>query len=312
MAKTLNEFKKEFEAIKKLAHESVETIEAADHNLDTHRDHLNEQFPALGLRIHALRDAGQVGTKIEDFMGDKELAVMVKELSNRRETAKKTALEAAHARTVGYKPVTQRLNALEKAITDEIAARGKKTTGTVLNLNQSVKEMTPLLNDVKAYRKHADIQAIVNDAGSMAPAQFDRLYTLLLTKELNKSKDEAVKAEQLMLKKQKLNDKVMKGAFSKANAAYAELDKQAKLAKTAQLAKDITALAAAKKAGAAALVKIDLVVKPYKDLLKDPEIIKTLSNSPDKPGIDKNAKALFDLKDHAKNLLGEIESRRLV
>jgi hypothetical protein len=312
MAKTLNEFKKEFEAIKKLTADSAPELQSLGNNLGTHRDYLREHFPALGLRIHALRDGGNPGTTIQEFMGDKEVALMVKELSNRRETAKKEAVKAGRLRTSAVRPVRTRTKALEKAVTDEIAARKKLTSSKALGLNQSVKEMEPLLAQIKAFKQTADYEFIASVPKHEEPGQYDRQYASMLNEELTKSKDVAVKAEQLMLKKQKLADKNLKLAGIKAKAAALELNNQAKLAQAAHKAKDVPALAAAKKAGAAALTKLKAIVDPYQALMKDSEIIDSLSHSPEQPAIDKGTQALFHLLSEGESTLEDIQSRRMV
>ncbi len=312
MAKTLQEFKKEFEAVKKEVASNVDEMESLEHNLDQHRELLVEGFKALGIRIHELRDAGTVGTKIEDFQADKEVAVMVKELANRREMAKKDALRGQEIHTKAYKPILARMKALQDGLTAEIADRKKKFSSKTLGINQSVKEMEPLLAEVTKYVKggNKDYEAIVNYGGGYPPAQFERLYDKLLDEELKKSKAVALSDQQQMLMKQALNVKNMQSSFNKAKLQYAEVVKQAKLAKDAHQARNVQGLSDAKKASDAAMTAIETLVEPYEKAMKDSKIVDIVQHSPEKGAIEKGVAALFEVKSRAKEQVEEIQARR--
>ena len=142
MAKTLNEFKKEFEAIKQLTTTSAAELQAIEHNRGTHKAYLKEHFPALGVRRHALRDTGTPGTTLPAFMGDKTVAPMVKELANRREALKKLAVEAGHLRTTAVLPVKARTKALETNLAAEMATRQKLASSKLLGLINQFRRWT--------------------------------------------------------------------------------------------------------------------------------------------------------------------------
>ncbi len=298
MAKTLIAFKKEFEDLKKLAASDADEMESLDHNLDQHREIMREGFKALGVRIHELRDAGMAGTKIEDFMGDKEAATMVRELITRRDTAKKDGLTAQTVQNTKFKPLLERMEALIDGLNREIADRKKKFSSKTLGINQSVKEMEPLLAEVTKYTRggNADYAFIHAYNGSIPPSQFDRLYNSLLTEELNKSRAEALSAQEQMLLQQQLNDKVMKANNSRARAALVEVTKQAKAAQEAQKAHNAEALATAQKATAAANIKITAILTPYEKAEKDARLMDVLQHSPDGPGVLKGLASLKQIK----------------
>jgi hypothetical protein len=312
MAKTLALFKKEFEDLKKLASTSVEEIGSLDHNMNHYQQMLNEGFKEVGLRIHALRDAGTPGTKIEDFMGDREMAVMIKELSGYRDSGKQAALKAKAIRDTQFKAIRTRMQALQDGLTTEIADRKKKFASKTLGINQSVKEMDPLLAEVTTYAgRNPDYELIRHDPGSYTAAQFDRQYAGLLAEELSKSKAVALSDQQQMLLKQSLAVRTLELNLSKARAAYAEVAKQAKLAQTAQKARDIQGLARAKQAAAAGLAKTEAVIAPYEKVAKDAKLMDVLKHSPDGGAVLKNLAALHTVGVQAHSEAEEAEGRRL-
>jgi len=301
MAKTLAAFKKEFEDLKKLVASDADEMQSLDHNLDQHREIMGEGFKALGVRIHELRDTGMPGTRIEDFMRDQEAATMVRELTARRDTAKKDALHAQTVHNTKFKPLLARMNALIEGLNQEIADRKKKFSSKTLGINQSVKEMEPLLAEVTSYTRggNADYSYIHDYNGGYPPAQFDRLYTTLLTEELNKSRAEALSAQEQMLLKQQLNDKVIKMNIAKARAALAEVTRQAKLGQDAQKTHNAQALATAQKATAAANIKITAVLTPYEKAEKDAKLMDVLRHSPDGQDVLKGLTSLKQMKTQA-------------
>ncbi|MEO6062182.1 MAG: hypothetical protein ABIQ99_09605 [Thermoflexales bacterium] len=313
MAKTHAEFRKTFDDIKKLAGPNVAKMTTTVNNLGKHREYMTEHFPALGVRIQALRKAGRGGDSIDSFMVDKEAHAMFKELLDRRETARKTAKEAELISSSVFGPMVTKIAALEKAVTAEIAERKKKVSSKVLGMNQSVKEMEPLLAEIKLFKQGPDYKYAENERGS--GKRVERVGTLfddLLAEQMTQTSAESLKGERLMLQMQKLNDKVMKQANSKAAAAYVAMGKQDQAARTAHRAKDVPALAAAKTAAGIAMAQIDAVVKPYQAIMKDPDVINGLSQALDKPAVDKAFKSLVDTRTRAESLLGDIEALRMV
>src|SRR5262249_5354484 len=161
--------------------------------------------------------------------------------------------------------VKQRRDTLEANITQEIAARRSKVSSKVLGLNQSVKEMDPLLAQVKSYKQDSNYKAAISTAPVGAAGSTTALYTRLMAEALAKSETESAEEEKLDKQKQQFNDRLMKTAIARANTALKKLQEQATAAKSAHLAKDINGLAAAKKAGAQAMAQINANVKPYQD-----------------------------------------------
>jgi hypothetical protein len=310
MAKTLKEFQTEFAAIKKDTHEVVEAYDEIENNIGAILEQMTEAFKVLGARIGELRTQGQAGTDLAAYMADREVAGFVQELQRRRDTGKKTAAAGVALYNTKIKGLRKRLRTLQQAIEGEIAARQKKNTSKTLGLNQSVKEMGPLL-DVKAYFRNNEFLQVANYPEPIPAKQFDNVYEDLLTEQLNKSAKQVKKDEKLEAAKQKLNDKVLGNAERKVAAFVLALRKQNKLAGTAQKLKDLNGLSRAKTIGGQAYQGLVAVVEPYEKIMASKSIKAMLAHSPDEPRIAASTKKLFDYKTKAKDDLEELNARTL-
>ncbi|MCC7360778.1 MAG: hypothetical protein IT317_14950 [Anaerolineales bacterium] len=311
MAKTLKEFQTEFAQIKKDTHAVVEDYDEIENNIGAILEQMTEAFKVLGARIGELRAQGQTGNDLAGYMADREVASYAQELQRRRDTGKKTAAAGVALYTTKIKGLRKRLRTLREAIEGEISAREKKNSSKMLGLNQSVKEMKPLLDDVKAYFRNDEFLQVANYPEPIPAKQFDNVYEDLLTEQLNKTAKQVKKDEKLEAAKQRLNDKVLGNAERKAAGFVLALRKQNKLAGTAQKLKDINGLTRAKTIGGQAYQGLVAVVEPYEKIMASKSIKAMLAHSPDEPRIAASTKKLFDYKDRAKDDLDELNARSL-
>jgi hypothetical protein len=310
MAKTLQELKKEFEAIKKEMPTLADKIQSNDNNLNQHRDMLNDNFEQLGPRIHELRDGGVQGTKIEAFMHDREIAVMIKELSNRRETAKATAKINQALVAKDLAALKKRISTLQETLAAEIKTRKGKASSAKLGLNQSWKEMEPLEAEVKKWvNSNADYEWAKNYNGTFGPDQFDRLYTLMLTKEMNKSKAVVLNTFQQMMQTQMLNVKNLQRKFTEARSLYNEIDAAAKTGKQAHASRNIQTLSSAKRDASTALDKLKEIVDPYNQAMNDAKIKDLVDHSADKGKIQQGVSGMLTMLQKAQEMEGELRAR---
>ncbi len=313
MAKTLQEFKKEFETLKKIMPPLVDKVESNENNLNQFRELLVDGFKQLGVEIHRLRDAGTPGTKIENFMHDREVAVMVKELQGIRDRAKKAATETKNIHDNDFKPIKKRMATLQENLADEIAARKKKFSSQKLGVNQSVKEMEPLAAEISKFVKggNKDFEFVVNFMGSYPPDQFERLYNELLAEELTKSKAVSLNAFQQMMQQQMLNVKNLQKNFMKTKSAYQAVTKAVAEGKAAHIARNPLSLGAAKRDGAEAFKALNELVEPYEKAVNDAKIKDLLAHSQDKSSIEKGVGGMREMLSKAKQAMEELEGRVL-
>lgn len=311
MAKALAEFKKEFDDIKKIVPPTVTEIESLVNNLKKHNDDLREGVEMLGVQVQHLRHSGVAGTKIEDYMGQPGINASVRELQQRRDEAKQVAQKLNLLRAQKCKPTVARVKTLITGLTAEIAARKKAVSSKALGLNQSVKEMEPLLTLVTQYSK-TDVNYKFLNAyqGANEPAHYDKVYKEAIQDELDKTRNEVLAVEGDKLFLQLFNDRVANTNLSKAQTALKELLRQGQLAQAAQKARDVPALAGAKKAGAAAMKTIETIAAPYQKGWKDKELAAMIKK--DSPKSAKSVESLLSLVHQAEGELDVIEGRRMV
>ncbi len=313
MAETLAEFGREFAALQKQVAAAADEGENLEHNLGQHRELMVEGFKALGLRIHELRDAGAQGSKLPDFMTDREVVVMVRELNRHRQAAKKDAARAVQLEASDYLAITRRMAALRAGLTAVANTRGAKFSNKILRINRSAPALTALQAEVEAYAKggNADYEFIANHTGSYAPDWYDGLYNDLLEEELAKSKAVALSSEQQNLAKRLLDLKLMATTQNKAKTVYVEAQKQARLAEQAANARKGQALSDTRKAADEAWQKIQALVDPYAEAMRDAKILVILSHSPDEAQVKERYRALVNIKSLVKAEVDEIKARRI-
>ena len=71
MAKTLENFKKEYQGLEEKALKYIHSFGQFETSNNNARSFINSGAVELGLRVQVLKDKGATGTKIEDFIGDK-------------------------------------------------------------------------------------------------------------------------------------------------------------------------------------------------------------------------------------------------
>jgi hypothetical protein len=313
MAKTLAEFKKEFTDLKTIVAKTGDEIGELEHNLEAFREHMLEGFNVLGARIAELRSQGQTGDKLDDYTGDGQVKSFVAELVRRREAAKVAATRADAIHKQVRPAILKRIEDLHDAVTTEISAREKKFSSKALGLNQSVKEMKPLKDELDKYKAgNSDVTTIFNFKGTYSVAQFDRLYTSLLAEQLAKTAKQVRTLEKDSQVTQALNDKIMKRVNIRAKTLAVMVAKQAKLGQAAHKAKDVPALSAAKTEAAKALSQLKELVAPYEKLMKNSKVQARLAHSPDKPLIDASYKTMLETQAHAEEDNEMLRARKMV
>jgi hypothetical protein len=311
MAKALAEFKKEFEDIKKLVPPLKTEIESLTNNLKKHADDMHEGVEALGVEVAKLRHAGVPGRTLDDFMGQPGINPMVRELQQRRDAAKQVAAKLNDIRARQVKPIIARVKALITGLTTEIAARNKAVSSKALGLNQSVKEMEPLLTAVTSYSKTDVHYKFINAyQGANEPAHYDKVYTEAIQEELDKSHGEVMAVESDKLFLQLFNDRVTTHTLGQATTAMKELNRQSELARAAQKARDINALAGAKKAAGAAMHTITTLAAPYEKGWKDRELVEKVKK--EAPKSARAVQDLLNLVSQAESELGVINGRTMI
>src|SRR5271156_3269740 len=126
MAKQLEQFKKNFEAIKHTltAGELEVTKEKTNRGpLDTQ---LEQHAKEIGRRVHVLRQAGKAGTKIDDFKSDAEVKKLLDDIDHGLTQIGAVNQRVKTLETGEWQTLNTNYTKLVTDLTAEIAARKKE------------------------------------------------------------------------------------------------------------------------------------------------------------------------------------------
>jgi hypothetical protein len=268
MPKTLEVFKKEFDAIKKEFDACDEETDNSGH-LRGHHDAMIEQGArAVGERVRALRQAGKAGASLDDFKDDPEVKRALAEIEL-HVTGIDT--EMARLRTLSAGPwrkTLTRYTTLEKDLVTEIAAR-KKELSTKAGLgNKSLPEMEKMLVAVKnpndMYKQFKNMRDYTTNTPSYQdPTKHRKERDRYLAVELAKSKDKALSEAQAELFERLLVDRNFNKYTNRVRALSEGIQKAVVDGKAALAARDSAALTSAQASGSKQLKELEDIVTQY-------------------------------------------------
>jgi len=281
MAKSLEAFKIEFEAIKKEFAACEKETDDSGHQRGHHDAMIEQGARVVGDRVRELRESGAPGTTVDDFKNDPEVKTALAEVELHitaidKELARMRALSAGP----WHKTLT-RYTTLEKDLVAEIAARKKETT-TKLGLgNKSLPAMEALLKELKnpttMYREFK----LMRDYTTTTPAfknkdAHRKERDGYLAVELAKSKDKALSQAQAELFERLLVDRNFTKYTSRVKILYDGVQKAVADGRTALTARDANALTAAQVSGSKQMKELENIVTQYvqaRQQIGDPAIL---------------------------------------
>ena len=204
MPKTLEVFKKEYDAIKKEFDACDEQTDNSGHVRGHHDAMIEQGARVIGDRVRELRQAGKHGATVDDFKTDSEVKQALAEIDLHlkgidQELARMRALSA----NSWHKTLT-RYTTLEKDLVAEIAARKKQLSTKVGLGNKSLPDMEKLLRDLKNPTGMYKQFKLMRDYTTTTPAfknpdTYRKDRDRYLATELAKSKDKATSEAQAEL-----------------------------------------------------------------------------------------------------------------
>jgi hypothetical protein len=254
-------------------------------------------FKLLGLRLRELMDSGHAGAKIEDFMGDREVFARVRELTGHRDACKTDTADAFHHQTIAKGELEHRLAVLTAGLEGQIGTREQKFSSKVLRINQSVRQMGPLLQEVKRYAQNsADIKAL-DQAPDIATANsYDLAYTTQMSTTISKAKALALTPEQQKLARRLIDPKVLATTYKNAKVIYDEVVRAATKADQAKAARKAQGLSEARAAAKKAVTGVKALVDPYDEALKDARVAEYVEKLPRSSTIKKSVANLLEVQ----------------
>jgi len=297
MADTLAQFQREFNDIKALAHSDVAEQKTLLLSIRTHGMQLESGFKLLGLRLRELIDEGHPSATIDDFMDDREVVDHVHELTHHRETLKANTTAVLHKQIIAKNELSHRLAVLTSELNNQIEVRGGKFSSKALRVNQSVKQMGPLLQEAKRYEANsADLKALADAPDIPTANSYDPAYAALMTTTLSKAKVVALKPEQQQLAKRLVDTRVLATSYKNAKVIYDEVVRQATKADQAKLARKAQGLSEARAAAQKAVTSVKALVEPYTEAIQEPQVAEYVSRQKRSSEIKKSVNNLLEIQ----------------
>lgn len=270
MAKTLENFKKEYQGLEEKALKYIHGFGQFETSNNNARSFINSGAVELGLRVQVLKDKGATGTKIEDFIGDKEVKTGLGEIDamvNRRESE----LEKMLQQKTKAEDVIQSAKKLQGELQKEIAARKKQLTTKLGIGNKSLPGMVVELEKLAKALASGGVFDKLDDAVQALdePGEWESLRDLQIKLALSKTKNAAINENQRVMLKQLMDARHVATVLGSVKALAQEFAAAGKLAKAAKQGKKTSDLKRYKADAASAAKKVVAAVAPLETAVND-------------------------------------------
>ena len=310
MAKKFEEFKKEFDGIKKAVAKGNEEIEKNARFVGQTSQVMQEGTKEVGLRIQKLKDGGATGKKIDDYKGDAEVKVMIKSIDDFLKGMEKELKNIEGLKKNSFVKTTKQFWTFKGNLQDEIASRKKKKSGTIKIDSKSLPDMEKMFKEVNKYTDSGPFMCIdgfVPESIANHRKQVDKW----IQDEINQSKEAKLSKFQQEMDSHGLTDKNMSKNLKLAQSAYKSIITECKNAQTAIEARKNKDLMTAKVNVVQYLKTLDSVITPYDRASKDPWIKSQIQQSKEKGKIEKSIKAMMTMFTSAKSEVKKIATVKL-
>jgi len=300
MAKQLEQFKKEFQAINNKALEYIRTLTQFETSNNNARAFIAEGAIEIGLRVQKIKNTGFQGKTLKDFMGDPAVKKAVAEIDamvNRRETelGKMIQLKGKGLELIKS---SQKLGGEMQA---EIASR-KKQLSTKLGIGN--KSLPGMIAELEKLRKALSDKGALYELKDMLdnldrPGEWKEKRDDAVETELGKTKDAAISSQQRALLKQALDQRHLATMLARVTKLKGDFDTAAKLAAVAKKSNKPSELKKAKTDAAAAVKNLVTTVEPLEKAVKDPFVSSQVRNSKDASSIIDKVQKMVAMRDAA-------------
>lgn len=310
MAKKFEEFKKEYDGIKKAVTKANEEIEKNARVVGQTSPVIKEGTKELGLRIQKLKDGGATGKKIDDFKGDAEVKVMLKSIDDFMKGMEKELKNIDALKKNSFVKTTKQFWTFKKNLQDEIASRKKKKSGLIKIDSKSLPDMEKMLKEVV---KYTDSGAFMRIDGFTPETIGDHRRQLdnWIKDEISQSKDAKLSQFQQEMDSHALTDKILNKNLKLAQSAYKSILTECKNAQDAIDSRQNKDLMTAKVNVVQYLKTLDSVITPYDRASKDQWIKSQIKQSKDKAKIEKSIKTMQAMFNNAKSEVKKIATVKL-
>jgi hypothetical protein len=263
----------------------------------------------IGARVHALKANGVHGTKIEDFMADPEIKVMMQGENDMLLVLEKELKHMAELHRGAWAQQKTRFWDLRTELAAEIASRKKQVSTKVKLGNKSLPDMVKLLAEIDAAKDGAFTTWDVFVPEEIA--QHRKEIKFQIQDEIDKSKEQRLTEFQAMMQEQGLNVRVLRGNLNRAKGLYQTVLSEVAKAETALKGKKAADLKAAQLAARKANADLIKIVDPYAKAPGDDWLRARIAESKDKAAVQAGIKNFVEMKKQAGIALVKIDHAKV-
>jgi hypothetical protein len=287
MAKTLEQYKKDFAAWNNAIRLARESNESYQSNRDQFRLMMLEGSKEIGLRVQELRKAGRTGKTVADFKNDAEVSQMLRAYEGYCANLERDLQELTTAKT----KLSTDLQKLQSGLASEIKTRSKAFTTKHLDANKSLPALKQLADDVQdAADKKENKLFLTKKLASLA--DFRKIVDGFIAVELAKGAKEAGGDQQEMLDLQKFNDKVLRRNAMQTRKNRDDALAAGEQARAAVITRDAAQLKAAKVTVAQLAKTVADMVADYDRALKNKWVSDAVDVASNKAALMKDLDAI--------------------
>ncbi|MDX2131850.1 MAG: hypothetical protein SFY69_07350 [Planctomycetota bacterium] len=309
MAKDLAEFTKAFATIKGDVTAGMEQIKKNAAAIAQTSGVMHEGVKEVGLRVQKLKDMGETGASVNDFMSDPEVKSMMGSVNAymKQIEAECNRIGALHAGS--FKKTIATFWDTKKSLEAEIAARKKAVSTKLGTGNKSLPDLEKLLAEMNKYKdaQFASFEVFTPETAAEHRSELDKW----IKDEMSKTKAAALSAFQKEMDEQALNVRVLNGNVGKAKTTLAEVLKDCAAGEKAHKAKQLKPLMDAKLAAAEGVKELSDMAGKYERAQQDQWIMSKLRTSKDKGAIESGMKSVIESRNAAKAALNKLAALKL-
>ncbi len=298
MAKSLEEFKKSFADVKAQVTAAQEEIKKNANAISQTSGVMHEGVKEVGLRIQELKNAGDKGASVADFMWDPQVKSMMDSVNKYMKQIEGECTRMAGLHTGSFKKTKDLFWDTKKALKADIDARKKAVSTKLGTGNKSLPDLEKLLADMNGFTDGAftTFDAFEPETAAEHKRQLDEW----LKEEVGKTKEAALSAFQKQMDEQALNTRVLNGNVSKAKTLLASVLAECKKGEEAHKAKKTPALMTAKLEAEKHNKALKELADKYERAQQDQWIMSNARASKDSGAIMAGMKSIVDTRNQGK------------
>jgi hypothetical protein len=285
MAKELDKFRKEWAAVQKAVSQAKSEIDKNASAVAQTTGVIDEGIKQLGLEVQACKDRGMDGTKLEDFLSDKEVKQAKDSIDKFLAQLEKELKRIDGLHKGDFKKTKARFWDLRTGLDKEIKSRSKKVSTKLGTGNKSLPDMEKLLKEIDKCKDGAFTYLDV-----FVPESFDqhrKTFERRIAEQVKATREAKLTAFQKQMREQMMNTRVLTRNVGRSKRLFEEIGQGVLQATTAVEQKDAKALNTLKQQVAAKFKELKGLNDEYAKAMKDEWIRGLLKHSKDKPTIEK-------------------------